>query len=493
MKFTLTRQSPTQAKTACLIVGAAESGDLNDAARQVDEASGGRLSRMIKRGDISTKIGHCHLWTDPPGVAAQRVLVVGAGNPDKFDASQYRQANVAAARWLNERRFKSAASALPDLPVENRSRAWRVRQAALASDWGAYQYRATRKTPPQDRGRLGAMTFFGAKELKQSLVEAAAIAAGVRRARELGNLPANICHPGYLAQQARQLAANHDSVKVQVLARKQMRALGMGALLGVAEGSFHAPKLIVLQYKGAAGARPYALIGKGITFDSGGISIKPAKGMGEMKYDMGGAAGVIGAVEACAQLGLPLNLVAVIPAAENMPDGKSYRPGDVVTSMSGKTIEVLNTDAEGRLILCDAITYVKRFKPQLVIDVATLTGACVVALGKHASGLMSPDDELAETLLKAGIEAHDRAWRLPLWEDYQAQLETPYADLANVGGQGAGAITAGCFLARFADQIRWAHLDVAGTAWDGGTKNGATGRPVGLLVQFLIDAARSQQ
>jgi len=334
------------------------------------------------------------------------------------------------------------------------------------------------------------VTFFGDNTIRPALAQASVIAQGVLRARELGNLPPNICTPTYLAQECRAIAAKHKSCKSRVLGRKELESLGMGCLLGVSQGSAEPPKFIILTYQGAPkNSAPVVLVGKGITFDTGGISLKPGKGMDEMKYDMCGAASVIGAFAACAALKLKINLITIVPAVENMPDGKAYRPGDVLTSMSGQTVEVLNTDAEGRLILCDALTYAERFKPQAVIDVATLTGACVVALGKHASGLMTHDDKLAGELLDAGNNIHDRAWRLPIWDDYQPQLDTPYADMANIGGPSAGAVTAGCFLSRFADAYPWAHLDIAGTAWDGGTKNGASGRPVGLLTQFLIDRA----
>lgn len=268
-----------------------------------------------------------------------------------------------------------------------------------------------------------------------------------------------------------------------------MRELGMGALLGVAAGSANRPRLIVLQWRGGGDAQPHALVGKGVTFDSGGINIKPSAGMEEMKFDMGGAAGVLGAFLSAVLLKLPINLVCVVPAVENMPGNNAQRPSDVVTTMSGTTVEILNTDAEGRLILCDALTYVRRFNPQVVVDAATLTGACVVALGKHATGLMSKDDELAQQLLGAGEATLDRAWRLPLWDDYQSQLDTGYADVANIGGKYAGAITAGCFLSRFTDGLRWAHLDIAGTAWEEGRKGSATGRPVPLLAQWLLDRA----
>jgi leucyl aminopeptidase len=328
----------------------------------------------------------------------------------------------------------------------------------------------------------------GAPVPTRALAEASAIANGVRFARELGNLPPNICNPAWIAAQAKQIADAHENVSLEVLERADMQALGMGSLLGVAQGSANPPKLVVLRWQGKdAGAKPYVLVGKGITFDSGGISLKPGAGMEEMKFDMCGAAGVLGAFVAAVEMKLALNLVCVVPAVENMPDGNAYRPSDILTSMSGLTIEVLNTDAEGRLILCDALTYASRFDPEVIIDAATLTGACVVALGKHASGLMTRDDELAAQLLAAGEATHDRAWRLPLWDEYQSQLESGFADVANIGGKYAGAITAGCFLARFTNGHRWAHLDIAGTAWDEGRKGLATGRPVRLLAQYLID------
>jgi leucyl aminopeptidase len=312
----------------------------------------------------------------------------------------------------------------------------------------------------------------------------------VELARELGNLPPNICTPAYLADQARQLATDEAKVSCEVLDTAQMEQLGMGALLGVARGSANKPHLIVLRYHGAVDSeKPYVLVGKGITFDTGGISLKPGPGMEEMKFDMCGAASVIGTVRAAARLGLALNLVAIAPAVENMPGGDAYRPSDVVTTMSGQTVEVLNTDAEGRLILCDALTYAQRFEPKALIDVATLTGACVVALGKHAHGLFSRDDDLAAELTSAGENSLDRAWRMPVWDDYQQQLDTGYADMANIGGKTAGAITAACFLARFTEGQRWAHLDIAGTAWEEGRKGSSTGRPVGLLTQWLMDRA----
>ena len=317
----------------------------------------------------------------------------------------------------------------------------------------------------------------------------ARVGEGVNVARELGNLPGNICTPAYLATEARKMARTHSKVSTRILEEKHMRELGMGSLLSVSAGSEQPAKLIIMQYKGAAAAKkPYVLVGKGITFDSGGISLKPGAKMDEMKFDMCGAASVFGALHAVAAMGLPINVVALIAASENLPSGRATKPGDVVTSMSGQTIEILNTDAEGRLVLCDTLTYAERYKPAAVVDIATLTGACVVALGSHASGMYANDDKLAEQLSEAGVSSHDRAWRMPLWDDYQRQLDTPFADMANIGGPGGGSITAACFLARFASKYKWAHLDIAGAAWTGAPK-GATGRPVGLLCHWLLDRA----
>ena len=491
LSFQLTTTAPEGAATPCLVIGMHEDGSLGAAATRVDAAAGGAIRRLHASGDASGKAGASTTLFGLPGVAAPRVLVVGLGDARKFGAAAYHRAVHDASRALRNLPVDAALSTLTTLEVAERDFAWKLRTAALAADHQSYRY--TRTFKPKDgphKPVLASMQFSGTDEAAnaRALAEAGAIADGVRFARELGNLPPNICNPAYIAEQARQIAAAHDGVTVEVLEREEMARLGMGSLLGVAQGSANPPKLIVLRWQGGdAAARPHALVGKGITFDSGGISLKPGAGMEEMKFDMCGAAGVLGAFLAAVQLKLPLNLVCIVPAVENMPDGHSYRPGDILTSMSGLTIEVLNTDAEGRLILCDALTYAQQFDPEVIIDAATLTGACVVALGKHASGLMTGDEELAAQLLAAGERTHDRAWRLPLWDDYQGQLDSGFADVANIGGKYAGAITAGCFLARFTSGRRWAHLDVAGTAWDEGRKGLATGRPVPLLAQYLID------
>jgi leucyl aminopeptidase len=326
---------------------------------------------------------------------------------------------------------------------------------------------------------------------EQAISHGLSIAAGIEVCKNVANMPPNICNPAYLAEQATRLAEDYPEIDIEVLGEAEMQALGMNSYLAVSRGSANEAKMSIIHYKSpqAKNSHPIVLVGKGLTFDSGGISLKPGEGMDEMKYDMGGAAGVLGTMKALAELKLPLNVIGVLAGCENMPDANAYRPGDIVTTMNGLTVEVLNTDAEGRLVLCDALTYVERFEPEVVVDIATLTGACVIALGKHASGLMSPHNPLAHELLNASEQSGDRAWRLPLWDEYQEQLESPFADLANIGGRPAGAITAGCFLSRFTKKYHWAHLDVAGTAWRSGKDKGSTGRPVPMLTQFLLNRA----
>jgi leucyl aminopeptidase len=491
IQFSLTQESPDTVDTACVVVGVFEDRTLSDAAKSVDEKSAGAITRLVEAGDITGKIATSQLLFALPNVKAQRVLIVGLGDQKKFDAARFGRACADAARVLKGLPLKNATSFLTSVDVAGKDIAWKVRTAALATDAQAYRYTATIK--PREKSKtpeFESLAFFANDSAKSALVVANAIADGVRFARELGNLPPNICNPQYIADQAKKLASDHEGVTCEILEEADMRKLGMGALLGVSQGSAFEPKLIVLQWKGAGEKdKPIALVGKGITFDTGGISIKPSAGMEEMKFDMCGAAGVLGAFLSAVELKLKLNLICVVPAAENMPGSKAQRPSDVVTTMSGQTVEVLNTDAEGRLILCDALTFVQKYKPQIIIDAATLTGACVVALGKHATGLMTKDDALANDLIAAGESSLDRAWRLPLWDDYQSQLETGYADIANIGGKYAGAITAGCFLSRFTEGYRWAHLDIAGTAWEEGRKGSATGRPVPMLVEYLTKVA----
>ncbi|GJM10987.1 MAG: putative cytosol aminopeptidase [Lysobacteraceae bacterium] len=489
MKFSLSTASALDANTECLIVGLFKSGSLSGAAAAVDGASNGAITALRDSGDINTGLGQTTLLPRIDGISS-RLLVVGLGERDKLTEQGFDNACGAAVRRLGSSPVKQAHSFLTE--VEVGSNQWRTRQAAIAATSAAYRYERTRKIDSSAPAPLAELTLHGSSDLEAAMTQGHAIGIGINRAKELGNLPPNICTPAYLKSQAEDMAAELDKVSLETLDDQQMEALGMGALLGVGQGSVNRPYLIVLSYNGGKdGDRPHALVGKGITFDTGGISLKPGPAMDEMKFDMCGAAGVLGTFEAIARMKLAINLVCVVPAVENMPDGKSYRPGDVLTSMSGKTIEVLNTDAEGRLILCDALTYVQKFEPVSIIDVATLTGACVIALGAHASGIMTHHDDLADELLQAGNSICDRGWRLPLWDDYQKQIDSPFADMANIGGKPAGTITAGCFLARFTEGCRWAHIDIAGTAWHSGKNKGATGRPVSLLSQYLIDQVAS--
>jgi leucyl aminopeptidase len=504
LEFTLNHAAPPEAATDCIVVGAfadsasgstAAGSVLTPAAQALDSASGGRLAALVARGDISGKTGSTAWVHDLAGVKAPRVLVVGLGEKAKFGVPQYLKAVGDAARTLRTGPVKSALFTLAELPVAGRDGAWNVRQAAIATAHACYRYTATLGSKNRKREETGLATLAiqagDDANAERALAQGKAIAAGVAFTRDLGNLPPNICNPAYIAQQAQEFAGRFDTTTCEVLDREQMRALGMGSLLAVSQGSAHPPKLVVLQYNGAPdkGSKPYVLVGKGITFDTGGINLKTQGGIEEMKYDMCGGATVMGTFVAAVGMQLPINLVVIVPAVENMPDGNSYRPSDVLTSMSGKTIEVGNTDAEGRLILCDALTYAQRFEPQALVDVATLTGACVVALGKFATGLMSKHDDLSSELLAAGEDTFDRAWRLPLWDEYQSMLDSTFADVYNIGGRWAGAITAGCFLSRFTEGQRWAHLDIAGVANGDGKMGMATGRPGGLLSQWLIDRA----
>ena len=479
----------------CLVIGVFADQSLTPAGQAVDAASGGRLAALAARGDVSGKTGKTALLHDLPGVAAPRVLVIGLGEAGKFGVPQFIKAAGDAARALKDGAATNALFTLTEVPVAGRDHAWNLRQAVIAFNHVCYRYTATLGERNRDKGasKLTAVAIAGADA--RALAQGVAIAEGVAFTRELGNLPPNICNPAYLAEQAQAFAAQHAGVECEVLDRAQMDGLGMGSLLAVARGSANPPKLIVLKWNGVpdaggGAARPFVLVGKGITFDTGGINLKTGGGIEEMKYDMCGAATVLGTFVAAVKMRLPVNLISIVPAVENMPDGMSYRPSDVITSMSGKTIEVGNTDAEGRLILCDALTYAQRFEPQALLDVATLTGACVTALGKYAAGLMSKHDDLANELLAAGEQVFDRAWRLPLWDEYQSQLNSIFADVYNIGGRNAGAITAGCFLSRFTEGQRWAHLDIAGVANDDGKLGMATGRPVGLLAQWLLDRAQ---
>jgi leucyl aminopeptidase len=490
MKLTLDNRAIHEIPSDCLVIGFTEGGAMTPSVRKLDEVSGGAISRLLDSGDILTGIGKTQFLHGIPGLAAPRLLAVGFGQQDKLDLPRFDRACLAAGKALRDHPLVQCHVCLHELEFGAIETAQRLRQAALALHRANYLYTVTKPLKKDSPVPVAAASFQGGADLQAALDQAAAFALGFEKAKMLGDLPPNICNPAYLAQEATAIAAQFDRVELEILEEQAMADLGMDALLGVSRGSANRARLIVLKYTGAAAdQRPVVLVGKGITFDSGGLSLKSGENMMQMKYDMCGAAGVLGSFVACARMQLALNVVCVVAAAENMPDADAYRPGDVLTSMSGKTIEVLNTDAEGRLVLCDALTYSERFDPEVVIDVATLTGACVVALGHHASGLMSNDDQLAAELTAAGESVVDRVWRLPLWEEYQSQLDSPFADMKNVGGMSAGVLTAGCFLSRFAEERRWAHLDIAGSAWKWGCDDGATGRPVGLLTQYLVDRA----
>ncbi len=494
MQTIINTNNAHETETTCLIASVYADQKLDDTAANIDAAMGGSLQKMITTGDIRTSLGKTTLIHQPHGLKAERLLIVGLGKADEMDAAKFNQACHAAGKVICEQALGSASSCLHHNGISTQSIEWNVRQSVIAIGHANYVYTATKKPKPEDPkviGTLEVLVTAQSNEIKRAVAHAQAIVTGYTRARELGNLPPNICTPVYLAKQGQEIADKYANCSYEALNTEQMQALGMNALLGVARGSRNPPRLIILRYMGADKDQPpVVLVGKGITFDTGGISLKPGANMDQMKYDMCGAAGVIGTFEACAEMQLAINLVVLVAAAENMPDGDAYRPGDVIESMDGQTIEVLNTDAEGRMVLCDALTYAKRFEPAALIDIATLTGACVIALGHHASGLMSKSDELADELLDAGQEIIDRAWRMPIWDEYQSQLDTPFADMQNIGGMPAGSLTAGCFLSRFTKDQNWAHLDIAGSAWKWGTQEGATGRPVALLSQFLINRCK---
>ncbi len=496
MEFSIRALAPERAKTACLVLGVFKGktpaqGELTAAARRADRAARGALRAVLAQGDLSGRAGSTTLLRRPAGLAAERVLLVGLGAKDEFNENSYRDVVRSVANALKDLGVREATLYLVGDKLPARDLAWNVRQAALGLREAVYvfdQLKTQKKGPPPALEAVILALPGGSlpAPASRALREAVATADGLALAKTLGNLPSNICTPSYLANEAKKLARQFK-LRLEVLERRDMERLGMGALVSVTKGSHQPPKLIVLHYHGGPKSKkPVVLVGKGVTFDTGGISLKPGAEMDEMKFDMSGAASVLGALRALAGMKAPVNVIAVVPAVENMPGGGASKPGDVVTTLSGQTVEILNTDAEGRLILCDALTYAERYAPDLVIDVATLTGACVIALGHVVSGLYANDAKLADALCAAGDDAWDRVWHMPLYEDYQEQLRSNFADMANIGGRPAGSVTAACFLARFTGKQRWAHLDIAGTAYKGGREKGSTGRPVPLLVRFVL-------
>jgi leucyl aminopeptidase len=496
MKYSVGSGSVATQKSPCLVAAVYQGGKLPKATAALDKTAKGAIKKRMK-GALEGKVGETLLFFDPPGLAAERLLLVGLGEEEKFNLAALRKAARAAVRALENAGIGEAVSLLSEFAPTGASAETVVRAVVEASEHAAYRFEQMKSQPPRKHAlkKLALRVDAGAdpRVARRGVATGLAVARGVALARDLGNLPANVCTPRYLAEEARKLAREYPALKVKVLDEKEIQKLGMGDMWGVARGSHEPPRLIVFEYTGGAKSeKPVALVGKGVTFDAGGISLKPPPKMDEMKFDMCGAASVFGAIASACEMALPMNIVGVTPAVENLPGGNAVKPGDILNSLSGQTVEVLNTDAEGRLILSDALTYVGRYEPRAVVDMATLTGACVIALGHHASGLMSPFDDFAAELVAAGERAGDRAWRLPLWEDYQGELDSNFADFANVGGREGGAIIAGCFLWRFAKAYRWAHLDIAGSAWDSGAKKGATGRPVGLLVEWLLNGASAK-
>ncbi|HDR0619149.1 leucyl aminopeptidase [Pasteurella multocida] len=478
-----------------IIIGLYENGELPPSAQKIDEISQGYLSKLIQSGEIKGKLGQVLVLRHVPNYSAERVFVVGAGKKDAINEKQFKQLIQDTINAVKATSAKEVISYLSDIKIKDRDLYWNIRFSVEAIESSFYQFEQFKSKKNEQDIALTEVIFSTDEDSAQQAVNhAKAIALGVRAAKDVANCPPNVCNPVYLAEQAKALATRSDLIKTTVLGEKDMADLGMNAYLAVSQGSVNEAQLSLIEYRNHPNpdAKPIVLVGKGLTFDAGGISLKPAESMDEMKYDMGGAASVYGVMNAIAELKLPLNVIGVLAGCENLPDGNAYRPGDILTTMKGLTVEVLNTDAEGRLVLCDTLTYVERFEPELVIDVATLTGACVVALGAHNSGLISTDDKLAKELELAAAQSTDKAWRLPLGEEYQEQLKSNFADLANIGGRWGGAITAGAFLSNFTDKYRWAHLDIAGTAWLQGANKGATGRPVPLLVQFLINQATGE-
>ncbi|MDG2942317.1 leucyl aminopeptidase [Exercitatus varius] len=484
MKYSANSTALSQANA--VFVAVFEDGTLSPSAQQLDTQN--KISDLIKSGDISGKIDEITAFRRQN----QHIIVVGAGKPGEINERQFKQISQKAFQAVKATSAQTLVNALTEVSIKDRDLYWNVRFGleAIATESYVFDRFKSKKTDPI---KLQNVIFHtDDKQAQLAVQHAVAIASGVKSARDLANCPPNVCNPSYLAAQAKTLEKRTALLTAAVLGEKEMAELGMHAYLGVSQGSKNEAQLAVMTYKNHPNphAKPIVLVGKGLTFDAGGISLKPAADMDEMKYDMCGAASIFGVMNALVELQLPLNVIGVMAGCENLPDGNAYRPGDILTAMNGLTVEVLNTDAEGRLVLCDTLTYVERFEPECVIDVATLTGACVVALGQHNSGLIATDDALAEQLLQASQQTQDKAWRLPLSEEYQEQLKSPFADLANIGGRWGGAITAGAFLSNFTKKYRWAHLDIAGTAWLQGANKGATGRPVGLLTQFLINQCR---
>jgi leucyl aminopeptidase len=495
VKYQIKASKNFEHKSDCLVVTLKELKKLSTQQSELNKLTGNAIDKLQDAGLLSGANGEIVSLPVPIGLGAAKLILVGMGSAKKMDTEDVRTLLTSLAQKLKSENLSEACFELDALAAKS-DVATVSRHLLEAIGDCYYQYV---KMPKADKVEGKSKPFNAtifcedsktAAQARKGAATGLAIDNGKTLAKDLGNMPGNVCTPTYLADRAKKLAKSHQ-LKVKVLSEKDMEELKMGSLLSVSRGSRQPAKLIVMEYQGAKNSKdaPHALVGKGLTFDAGGISLKPGAKMDEMKYDMCGSASVFGTMLAAAELKLPINIVAIIPSSENLPDGLATKPGDVVTSMSGKTIEVLNTDAEGRLILCDALTYTKRFNPKTVIDIATLTGAVIVALGHQTAGLMGNDQGVIDDMLAAGDTSLDFAWQLPLKETYKKQLHSDYADLANIGSPGAGTITAGCFLSCFTEDFKWAHLDIAGTAWGGAAGKRASGRAVPILTQYMIDRA----
>ena len=479
----------------CVVVGVFKPKRLSESAKKLDKLYKGSITAACQRGTAGGSLGQITTLHNSSRSKHNCIIIVGCGEQDEFSVSAYLRVLAAVANEIKRNKSSHVLNCLTELQVKDTDTLTKAQLCVTTIESAMYRYSETKPSAANAKTHLKKQKFITSNkaelsDLRDGIEIGQGIASGMDLAKELGNLPGNICTPTYLAEQALALKKINRKLKVTVLEEAQMKKLGMGALLSVSHGSVEPAKLVTMEYNGGEDdERPVVLVGKGITFDTGGISLKPGATMDEMKFDMCGAASVLGTMKACCELEIPINVVGVIACAENMPDGKATKPGDVVTTMSGQTVEILNTDAEGRLVLCDALTYVDKFEPEVVIDIATLTGACVVALGQIPSGVMSNDDDLAKDLIKAGEQTGDRTWQLPLWDEYQSQLDSNFADIANIGGRWGGTITAACFLSRFTKKYTWAHLDIAGVAWHQGKMKGSTGRPVPLLTEYLLHQA----
>ena len=489
MRYSITPKptTPKNPNEHCMIIGVGLNQALSNTAKILDTKTNGYIKKLIKNGDFSGKSGETLMLFNIPKLTAERILLVGLGDLKKLTPHDFPGIIQNAIKAVRSSGCKQADCYLLECAPKETSDSWRVRQAVIAASEAGYHIPSNTKPPKVNLSQINLVINLN-KKTKAALKQGQAIAKGINQTKNLGNSPANLCTPSDLASHAKKLSKQFSKLSCKVLNEADMKKLGMGAILAVSQGSREGAKLIILNYQGAPKNKaPIALVGKGITFDSGGLSLKPPGGMDEMKFDMCGAASVLGVMQAVADLKLPINLITIVATSENLPGGQAIKPGDVVKSLSGKTIEILNTDAEGRLVLSDALTYSRRFKPRLVIDVATLTGAMVVALGAHAAGVMGNDDKLRDSLVSAGEQAGDRAWPMPMWDAYGKELKSSFADMANIGGRYGGALAAGCFLGKFTEGLRWAHMDIAGVAWKSGAQKGATGRPVNLLMHYLLD------